>query len=185
MLYIYWREKTIRDWFQITCSGSSPLNSLDENFGAYISCWWFVCFSWSSGYLLGKTKVTLVRFLHGILPELTEVRFVHLLPFSLLLYHLYFYMRVIKTGTFSFYMIPSWCISQVYSHRALFINTNKFVHYIALCCGIAGTWKFSSNSSSKFPDVKKFSGNSVIELFSTPTKINGVHYVQVSDFCCF
>lgn len=47
---------------------------------------------------------------------------------------------------------------------------------------IAGTWKFleSTNSSSKFPDFRKSSGNSIIELVSTPTKINGVHYVQVS-----
>lgn len=43
-----------------------------------------------------------------------------------------------------------------------------------------GTWKFleSTNSSSKFPDFRKSSGNSIIELVSTPTKINGVHYVQ-------
>ncbi|PON74860.1 RING/U-box superfamily protein [Trema orientale] len=43
-----------------------------------------------------------------------------------------------------------------------------------------GTWKFldSANSSSKFRDFKKSSGNSVIELVSTPTKITGVHYVQ-------
>ena len=47
---------------------------------------------------------------------------------------------------------------------------------------IVGTWKFpdSTNSSSKFPDFRKSTGNSVIELVSTPTKINGVHYVQVS-----
>ncbi|KAJ6420441.1 hypothetical protein OIU84_027890 [Salix udensis] len=43
-----------------------------------------------------------------------------------------------------------------------------------------GSWKFldSTNSSSKFPDLKKSNGDSVIELFSRPTKINGVHYVQ-------
>ncbi|XP_030482962.1 transmembrane E3 ubiquitin-protein ligase FLY2 isoform X2 [Cannabis sativa] len=43
-----------------------------------------------------------------------------------------------------------------------------------------GNWKFldSANSSSKFPDFRKSSGNSVIELVSTPTKITGVHYVQ-------
>ncbi|XP_024018197.1 transmembrane E3 ubiquitin-protein ligase 1 isoform X3 [Morus notabilis] len=43
-----------------------------------------------------------------------------------------------------------------------------------------GTWKFleSANSSSKFPDFRKSKGNSIIELVSTPTKINGVHYVQ-------
>ncbi|KAI4322694.1 hypothetical protein L6164_022364 [Bauhinia variegata] len=43
-----------------------------------------------------------------------------------------------------------------------------------------GTWKFldSANGSSRFPDIRKTSGNSVIELVSTPTKITGVHYVQ-------
>ncbi|KAG6741269.1 hypothetical protein POTOM_054502 [Populus tomentosa] len=43
-----------------------------------------------------------------------------------------------------------------------------------------GSWKFldSTNSSSKFPDLRKSNGDSVIELFSRPTKINGVHYVQ-------
>ncbi|KAL5571153.1 hypothetical protein UlMin_020750 [Ulmus minor] len=43
-----------------------------------------------------------------------------------------------------------------------------------------GTWKFpdSTNSSSKFPEFRKSNGNSIIELVSTPTKINGVHYVQ-------
>ncbi|KAL5573514.1 hypothetical protein UlMin_023111 [Ulmus minor] len=43
-----------------------------------------------------------------------------------------------------------------------------------------GTWKFpdSMNSSSKFPEFRKSNGNSIIELVSTPTKINGVHYVQ-------
>uniref|UniRef100_A0A2P2KX05 RING-type E3 ubiquitin transferase n=1 Tax=Rhizophora mucronata TaxID=61149 RepID=A0A2P2KX05_RHIMU len=43
-----------------------------------------------------------------------------------------------------------------------------------------GTWKFldSTNSSSRFPDFRKATGNSVIELVSTPTKISGVHYVQ-------
>ncbi|XP_024461322.1 transmembrane E3 ubiquitin-protein ligase FLY1 isoform X2 [Populus trichocarpa] len=43
-----------------------------------------------------------------------------------------------------------------------------------------GSWKFldSANSSSMFPDFRKSNGDSVIELVSTPTKINGVHYVQ-------
>nr|DAD22845.1 TPA_asm: hypothetical protein HUJ06_024308 [Nelumbo nucifera] len=43
-----------------------------------------------------------------------------------------------------------------------------------------GTWSFldSSNSSSRFPDFGRSSGNSVFELVTTPTKINGVHYVQ-------
>ncbi|KAJ8764826.1 hypothetical protein K2173_010291 [Erythroxylum novogranatense] len=43
-----------------------------------------------------------------------------------------------------------------------------------------GTWKFldSANSSSRFPNSRKASGDSVIELMSTPTKITGVHYVQ-------
>ncbi|KAI3802253.1 hypothetical protein L1987_30383 [Smallanthus sonchifolius] len=43
-----------------------------------------------------------------------------------------------------------------------------------------GAWRFlqSSNTSSRFPDLKKLSGNSVLELITRPTKINGVHYVQ-------
>ncbi|GLU06399.1 hypothetical protein SLE2022_234390 [Rubroshorea leprosula] len=43
-----------------------------------------------------------------------------------------------------------------------------------------GTWKFldATNSSSRFPDFRKSNGNSVIELFSAPTKITGVHYVR-------
>ncbi|XLR41384.1 hypothetical protein HN51_019574 [Arachis hypogaea] len=43
-----------------------------------------------------------------------------------------------------------------------------------------GFWKFSdaANGSSRFPDIRKTTGNSVIELVSTPTKITGVHYVQ-------
>ncbi|KAG2717357.1 hypothetical protein I3843_03G172600 [Carya illinoinensis] len=43
-----------------------------------------------------------------------------------------------------------------------------------------GTWKFldSTNSSSRFPDFRKSTGSSIIELVSTPTKITGVHYVQ-------
>ncbi|KAK4484469.1 hypothetical protein RD792_007052, partial [Penstemon davidsonii] len=43
-----------------------------------------------------------------------------------------------------------------------------------------GNWKFldSTNGSSKFPDIKKSNGNSILELISTPTKITGVHYVQ-------
>ncbi|KAK4286140.1 hypothetical protein QN277_002739 [Acacia crassicarpa] len=43
-----------------------------------------------------------------------------------------------------------------------------------------GTWNFlgSANGSSRFSDIRKTNGNSVIELFSTPTKITGVHYVQ-------
>lgn len=43
-----------------------------------------------------------------------------------------------------------------------------------------GSWRFldSTNSSSRFPDFRKSTGSSVIELVSTPTKITGVHYVQ-------
>ncbi|KAK9048633.1 hypothetical protein SSX86_032401, partial [Deinandra increscens subsp. villosa] len=43
-----------------------------------------------------------------------------------------------------------------------------------------GAWRFlqSSNTSSRFLDFKKSSGNSVLELITRPTKINGVHYVQ-------
>ncbi|KAL8136621.1 hypothetical protein V2J09_002622 [Rumex salicifolius] len=43
-----------------------------------------------------------------------------------------------------------------------------------------GNWRFLDppNNSSKFPYFKKSSGNSILELFSSPTKIAGVHYVQ-------
>ncbi|CAJ1978911.1 unnamed protein product [Sphenostylis stenocarpa] len=43
-----------------------------------------------------------------------------------------------------------------------------------------GTWKFmdTTNGSTKFPDIRRINGNSVIELVSVPTKITGVHYVQ-------
>ncbi|THG05557.1 hypothetical protein TEA_006190 [Camellia sinensis var. sinensis] len=43
-----------------------------------------------------------------------------------------------------------------------------------------GSWRFidSTNSSSRFPDFRKSNGNSIFELVTTPTKINGVHYVQ-------
>lgn len=47
----------------------------------------------------------------------------------------------------------------------------------------SGTWKFlnSVNSSSKFQDFQKENGNSVVELVAVPTKITGVHYVQVNS----
>ncbi|KAL9322446.1 hypothetical protein ACSQ67_010499 [Phaseolus vulgaris] len=43
-----------------------------------------------------------------------------------------------------------------------------------------GNWKFldTTNGSSRFPNIRKTNGNSVIELVTTPTKISGVHYVQ-------
>jgi hypothetical protein len=43
-----------------------------------------------------------------------------------------------------------------------------------------GSWRFleSTNVSNRFPDFSKSNGNSVLELVTTPTKINGVHYVQ-------
>ncbi|XP_054815238.1 transmembrane E3 ubiquitin-protein ligase FLY1-like [Prosopis cineraria] len=43
-----------------------------------------------------------------------------------------------------------------------------------------GAWNFldNANGSSRFSDIRKTKGSSVIELFSTPTKITGVHYVQ-------
>ncbi|TKY66835.1 Transmembrane E3 ubiquitin-protein ligase 1 [Spatholobus suberectus] len=43
-----------------------------------------------------------------------------------------------------------------------------------------GTWKFldTTNGSTRFPDIRKINGNSVIELVSMSTKITGVHYVQ-------
>ncbi|CAB79639.1 hypothetical protein [Arabidopsis thaliana] len=48
----------------------------------------------------------------------------------------------------------------------------------------SGTWKFlnSLNSSSKFQDFQKENGNSVVELVAVPTKITGVHYVQLGIF---
>lgn len=60
-------------------------------------------------------------------------------------------------------------------------------HMCTLFGLVPGTWKFleSANSSSKFPDFRKSKGNSIIELVSTPTKINGVHYVQVSTLELF
>lgn len=43
-----------------------------------------------------------------------------------------------------------------------------------------GTWQQldSRNGSARFSDFKKSTGNSVLELVSTATKITGVHYVQ-------
>ncbi|KAJ7981488.1 transmembrane E3 ubiquitin-protein ligase 1-like [Quillaja saponaria] len=43
-----------------------------------------------------------------------------------------------------------------------------------------GTWNFleTTNGSSRFPDIRKSSGNSIIELVSTPTKVTGVSYIQ-------
>ena len=65
---------------------------------------------------------------------------------------------------------------------------------IASCCGLfikyhfffPGNWKFldSLNSSSKFQDFQKSNGNSVVELVAVPTKITGVHYVQVNSSPC-
>lgn len=43
-----------------------------------------------------------------------------------------------------------------------------------------GSWRFvdSSNISSRFPNLKNSNGNSIFEIFTTPTKITGVHFVQ-------
>jgi transmembrane E3 ubiquitin-protein ligase len=48
-------------------------------------------------------------------------------------------------------------------------------------CG-SGSWSFAgaSNGSSRFLEFEKSRGDSVLELLSTPTKISGVHYVQVN-----
>lgn len=35
------------------------------------------------------------------------------------------------------------------------------------------------NNSSRFPDFGKSNGVSIFELVSIPTKITGVHYIQV------
>lgn len=60
-----------------------------------------------------------------------------------------------------------------------------FCNHQSLIC--AGTWKFQDtvNSSSKFPDFRNQNGNSVIELVTSPTKITGVHYVQVTTSSFF
>jgi hypothetical protein len=44
-----------------------------------------------------------------------------------------------------------------------------------------GSWAFAgaTNGSSRFLEFVKSKGDSVLELLSTPTKISGVHYVQV------
>lgn len=74
-----------------------------------------------------------------------------------------------------------------------FITVHRMVGYLYLDLitynldiWVAGTWRFldSTNGSSRFPDFRKSTGNSVIELVSTPTKITGVHYVQVSRLIC-
>jgi len=45
-----------------------------------------------------------------------------------------------------------------------------------------GSWSFvgASNGSSRYLEFGKSTGDSVLELLSTPTKISGVHYVQGS-----
>ena len=67
------------------------------------------------------------------------------------------------------------------SSTMLFPVTFSSLNFVKNLCG-AGSWKFpdSANSSSKFADFRKSSGNSILELISTPTKITGVHYVQVT-----
>lgn len=44
-----------------------------------------------------------------------------------------------------------------------------------------GSWTFAgaTNGSSRFLEFVESKGDSVLELLSTPTKISGVHYVQV------
>nr|CAB3458028.1 unnamed protein product [Digitaria exilis] len=44
-----------------------------------------------------------------------------------------------------------------------------------------GSWAFAgaTNGSSRFLEFVKSQGDSVLELLSTPTKISGVHYVQI------
>jgi hypothetical protein len=51
----------------------------------------------------------------------------------------------------------------------------------SLFCG-SGSWSFASasNGSSRFVEFEKSRGDSILELLSTPTKISGVHYVQVN-----
>ena len=51
---------------------------------------------------------------------------------------------------------------------------------------LTGTWKVHNyrNSSLKLPKFEKTSGNAVVELISSPSKITGVHYVQVELKTC-
>lgn len=51
----------------------------------------------------------------------------------------------------------------------------------------SGSWSFAgaSNGSSRFLEFVKSKGDSVLELLSTPTKISGVHYVQVNQVLFF
>jgi hypothetical protein len=57
---------------------------------------------------------------------------------------------------------------------AIYLITSPF-------CG-SGSWSFvgASNGSSRYLEFGKSTGDSVLELLSTPTKISGVHYVQVN-----
>jgi hypothetical protein len=50
-----------------------------------------------------------------------------------------------------------------------------------------GSWAFAgaTNGSSRFLEFVKSKGDSVLELLSTPTKISGVHYVQVIELLTF
>jgi len=70
---------------------------------------------------------------------------------------------------------------QIYLLWDKFISLLKSEDVYMLTSWNAGSWKFldTTNGSSRFPDIRKTNGNSVIELVSTPTKISGVHYVQV------
>lgn len=74
-------------------------------------------------------------------------------------------------------------LSSYVSDFPLLLGLFILVNCYCLLIYIAGTWKFlgSANSSSIFPDFKKSSGDSIIELVSTSTKIAGVHYIQVRN----
>lgn len=86
-----------------------------------------------------------------------------------------------------------WPVECIMNLIVQFITVHRMVGYLYLDLitynldiWVAGTWRFldSTNGSSRFPDFRKSTGNSVIELVSTPTKITGVHYVQVSRLIC-
>ena len=93
-------------------------------------------------------------------------------------------------NTFLRFLIYQYCqlngLSSIFEFiKHIYLCWQLFVDLTDASLEIAGTWKFleSMNISSKFPDFRKSAGDSVIELVSTPTKITGVHYVQVRGFC--
>lgn len=63
-----------------------------------------------------------------------------------------------------------------------FVNLGLKSQYIVALYGIlyAGSWGLlDSKIAILGPGIRKSSGDSVLEFISTPTNINGVHYVKV------